>query len=54
MKKINKYIVLEGANGITLHGNSSSVVSFNSDEYAILFEGTLAQLKKTEYKYLIQ
>ena len=54
MERINKYIVLEGENGITLHGNNKSVVSFNPDEYRILFEGTLTELKKSEYKHLIK
>jgi hypothetical protein len=48
-----KYIVLEGSNGITLHGNSSGEVNYNESAYTVLFEGTITELKKTEYKYLI-
>lgn len=49
----SKYIVLEGVNGITLHGSSTSTVTYNEDAYKVLFKGTLKQLKASKYKHLI-
>lgn len=48
-----KYLVLEGSNGVKLYGDGVSTVSYNENEYTVLFKGTLIQLKKTEYKNLI-
>lgn len=53
MKIKDKYIVLEGVNGIVLAGNTKGEVNFKEDAYIVLFKGTLKQLKVSEYKYLI-
>lgn len=51
MKILGKYVVLKGANGITLNGDGE--VSFKESAYTILFKGSLNELERSEYKYLI-
>ena len=48
-----KYIVLEGVNGIALHGDGIAEVSYKESAYKVLFKGTLKQLKASKYKNLI-
>jgi hypothetical protein len=53
MKVLGEYVVLKGANGITLNGDGDGEVSFKESAYTILFKGSFSELERSEYKYLI-